>query len=232
MASRSVIGPFAVTTHDWRWTQWISLFVMAILWPLGLFGQETCKYAILKRRRARQRIKPRDQGELVHRAKALLRATVTRPLNMLLVEPIVTFFSLYLAFDIALCYSFFSSYGYVFSTVYGLTPESQGLIFLGMAVGYVVGGITIALVDLWSRAKMRVKIQQGKESNGKQPEDGLYNAMMGSVALPASLFWFAWSARPSVHWISPVIASAVFGWADILIYVSPTRMCPAHLLCP
>jgi hypothetical protein len=35
-----------------------------------------------------------------------------------------------------------------------------------------------------------------------------------------SLFWFAWSARPSTHWISPVLAGVPFAWGNVCIFIS------------
>ena len=32
------------------------------------------------------------------------------------------------------------------------------------------------------------------------------------------LFWFAWTARPDVHWISPVVAEGFFSCGNLLIF--------------
>ena len=52
------------------------------------------------------------------------------------------------------------------------------------------------------------------------PERLLWPALFGSVALPLSFFWFAWSARVDVHWICPIIALGLFSWGNNLLYVS------------
>lgn len=36
----------------------------------------------------------------------------------------------------------------------------------------------------------------------------------------ASSFRFAWSARPSVHWIAPILAGIPFGWGNVCLFVS------------
>lgn len=51
------------------------------------------------------------------------------------------------------------------------------------------------------------------------PEERLYAGMMGSVAIPISLFWFGWTSRASVHWIVPILSGVPFGWGLILIFV-------------
>jgi hypothetical protein len=39
-----------------------------------------------------------------------------------------------------------------------------------------------------------------------------------SVAI--GLFWFAWTARHDVHWISPVLAAIPFAWGNLCIFIS------------
>lgn len=46
--------------------------------------------------------------------------------------------------------------------------------------------------------------------------------MIGSVLLPISLFWFAWTAQKDVHWITPIIATVPFGCGNLLVYVGYT----------
>lgn len=47
--------------------------------------------------------------------------------------------------------------------------------------------------------------------------------MMGSIALPISLFWFGWTARHDIHWIVPLLAGMPFGWGLILLFVGITN---------
>jgi len=52
------------------------------------------------------------------------------------------------------------------------------------------------------------------------PEKRLYAAMLGSVGLPMGLFWFAWTARKDVHWISPILATIPFAWGNLCVFTS------------
>ena len=52
------------------------------------------------------------------------------------------------------------------------------------------------------------------------PEHRLYQAMLGSIGIPIGLFWFAWTARQGVHWISPILASIPFAWGNISVFQS------------
>ena len=91
-----------------------------------------------------------------------------------------------------------------------------GLAFLGLAVGCVFGLCLIIAYDV-CLYKPQVRVQGPSQV---PPEQRLYMAMIGACCLPTSLFWFGWSARPSVHWISPIAAEALFGCGNLLVFVA------------
>ena len=51
------------------------------------------------------------------------------------------------------------------------------------------------------------------------PEPRLYPSMLGSLILPAGLFFFAWTARFSIHWMVPIVAQGITILGSILAYV-------------
>jgi hypothetical protein len=51
------------------------------------------------------------------------------------------------------------------------------------------------------------------------PEQLLWPAMLGSLALPISFFWFGWSIQARIHWICPTFALGLFSWGNNLLYV-------------
>ena len=50
------------------------------------------------------------------------------------------------------------------------------------------------------------------------PEKRLPAACVGSFFLPVCMFWFGWTAKASVHWISPIIASSFFSIGALLLF--------------
>jgi hypothetical protein len=44
--------------------------------------------------------------------------------------------------------------------------------------------------------------------------------MIGSIALPVGLFWFAWTNYPSIHWSVSIIGTAPFGFGMVLVFLS------------
>ncbi|KAL8789903.1 MAG: hypothetical protein Q9195_006613 [Heterodermia aff. obscurata] len=81
--------------------------------------------------------------------------------------------------------------------------------------------LTVTLVRpvMIYRKEYEKSLQQGK-AGVVAPEHRLYAAMLGSLGPPVGLFWFAWTSRSDVHWISPILASIPFGWGNLMVFVS------------
>jgi hypothetical protein len=138
---------------------------------------------------------------------------------MLFFEPIVTFICLYVACEFGTLFSFFAGVPYTFATVYGFSIDDAGLLFLAIVIGSLLGLVTIVLCDLFLYRKQASRYA----SNKIPPEYRLYPALLGSVGLPVGLFWFAWSARPDIHWLSPAAAIVPFAWGNLCIFISTVQ---------
>ncbi|KAK4493737.1 hypothetical protein PRZ48_014922 [Zasmidium cellare] len=216
-----LIGGFVVENVDWRWTQWVMLFGLAGVFAITLFMKETYKLTILKARAKRLGIQgpaepQRTRAEFV---AYFAKKTLSRPVHMVLTEPIVTLFDIYTAFTFGLLNAFFAAFSWVFQNTYGFDLGSTGLTYLGQAVGSIVGLAIILYYSQYRWAEETRKLVE-VDTEAKFPsERKLIIAKIGAPMLPASLFWFGWTARPSVHWISPVIAEAFFSCGNLLIFV-------------
>lgn len=208
-----LIGGFVVQEKGWRWTAWVVLMMAAIFHPCALFLRESYKTIILQERARKMGIEV-GKGDGWVKLRTLVTSTIVRPVHMLLTEPLVGVLCLYTGFQFALLYTFVVASPWVFETVYGFSLGAQGLSFLGLVVGCLVAPAILITVD--RRVKRRVPVQQDGSFN---PERKLYTALYGSLVLPVALFWFGWTARPSIHWISPIIAQGTALLGSILIYV-------------
>lgn len=142
---------------------------------------------------------------------------------MLFTEPIVTFFDVYIAFNFGLLDAFFAAFSYVFETVYGFDIGSTRLTFLGQAVGSFIGLIIMLCIYRFYWTKEAHHKAKKTEVNGKMsPDKRLVIAMMGASLIPISLFWFGWTAKPSIYWISPVATEAIFSCGNILVFTCAT----------
>lgn len=213
-----LIGGFALQQRgSWRWLMWVSLLVSGPVYGLVLCSSETSKKELLRRRAKSRGLPGPPKPPPAAALKALIVITLFRPLKMLFTEPIVALISLYNAFSFAVLFAFFAAYPYVFEKVYGFTIDQVGLAFIGILIGTLLALLTFVIIDKTVYAKIKMKCEPGTIP---PPEERLYSSMLGSFGIPVALFWFAWSARADVHWISPILAGVPFGWGMCALFVS------------
>ena len=190
---------------------------------------ETYEPVLLRRRARRLR---RETGnkklwalmERHRRSKAeTLRWSIVRPFQLLTLEPMCLNLCLYSALLLGLVYLFFGAFAVVFQTNHDFELHEVGLSFLGMLVGMMFG---VATDPLWHRQYkrlIRAREAAGGEPGGNEPEYRLPPAVAGAVLVPVGLFWFGWTTYRSVHWIVPILGSAVFGMGcEVLFFLSPS----------
>lgn len=128
-------------------------------------------------------------------------------------------FAIYVSFNFAVLFGFLAAVPLVFTTVYGFSDAESGLPFLAIAIGCVLSVPTLFLIDkTMYQKRYSTAISQGHK--GLAPEYRLYGAMIGSIGIPISLFWFAWTAQKHVHWIVPIIGLVPFAWGNFSVFLS------------
>lgn len=218
---RPVVGGFAAQYKGWRWTNWCMLFIAVPVYALSLGISETYKNTILQRRAKHLGLPPPPKAGPTGLAAArfLLTVTLLRPLYMLFTEPMVGFLSLYTAFTFAVLFAFFEAFPIVYGGVYGFSTSQTGLTFVAIGLGVALAVVTAIIADttLYQRHHRR---NAAAGLSLVAPEHRLYSAMLGSLGVPVGLFWFAWTAKKDVHWISSVLATIPFAWGNLSIFVS------------
>ncbi|KAF3931922.1 hypothetical protein ABW20_dc0100804 [Dactylellina cionopaga] len=193
-----VFGGLISYNRTWRWTMWLVLLIGGplYLWFMP-FMKETYKPVILKKRAiARgQTLPPQPTG--AEALKKVLLITLLRPVHMLFTEPIVIALSLYTAFTFGVLFLFFAAIPYSFGTQYHFDRRESGLVFISSVVGILLGAITFGAIDrtIYKR-RYDHAIANGKKVS---VELRLISAMVGSFALPLSLFWFAWTFASATY---------------------------------
>lgn len=148
-------------------------------------------------------------GDLVTRSPIReLRSTLLRPFQLLFLEPMCLCLDVYSAILLGILYLFFQAFDLVFRTTHGFNLWQIGLTFLGLIFGMIGAACTS---PIW--LKVRRRLASAREDSGVavEPEYRLPPAILGGFLIPAGLFWFGWTINSSVHWIVPVLGSAVFG---------------------
>ena len=82
----------------------------------------------------------------------------------------------------------------------------------------MVGQLLSMFFYIFMELKYQKKIARNPAK--AKPEAPLDPALIGSVLLPIGLFWSAWSTYLMVHWIVSVLGGAVFGFGQVLLFIS------------
>jgi hypothetical protein len=196
------------------------LFAGVPIYLACLFQQETSKKIILQRRAKKFNLPPPHDPIPPgwKRVKFLLDVTLFRAMKMLLTEPIVAYFSIYSAFNFAVLFGFFACEPYVYSNTYDFSIGEAGLVFLATGIGCLLA--TYLFVEINKRTYVRQALDRMEKNDPRPvpPEERLYPAMFGCFLVPTGLFWFAWTARPNIHWIVPTLSFIVFNCGNLMVF--------------
>ncbi|KAG8865398.1 hypothetical protein FRB96_000288 [Tulasnella sp. 330] len=217
-AGALVMAPVEMNSKlGWRWIQWISIMIGTLIWTALFLAMKETRSAVLLTRIAKDLRK--TTGDQRYRARAederpplkdLIIISLTRPMWLLISEPLVTAFSLWIGFAWGVLYGLVESIPYVFQTLYGFNQVQIGLVFLAIMFGSVLGFVG----NLWQE-----KVYT-KYFPTKGPEARLYGACAAGVLFPVGCFIYAWTSFSHVHWIAPVIGITIVSWGIFIIYLS------------
>lgn len=218
------LGPIfsSLMTHSsdvaWRWPLWFCVIVESIILLVDTFFlDETYVPVLLTHKAQRLRLEtrnwalhaphednPLDLNDFAHRQ-------LIRPIAML-ATPISFFIALFVSYVYGLLYILVTTIPYTFEVSRGWSGVVTTLPMLAIFVGVLFG----AACNIWSsRRYARILVK----SQGKLvPEERLYAMMMFAWLMPAGFFVFAWTSRPSVHWIVPCIGLSMIGAGNFVIF--------------
>ncbi|KAH7145418.1 major facilitator superfamily domain-containing protein [Dactylonectria estremocensis] len=219
-----LIGGFINYNVDWRWTYYVlAIWAFALWWCIFFLVPETYHPILLKMKARRLRKEKKDDRffapiEKVKRSvwRAIAISSL-RPFQLLAFEPMCLSLSLFSALLLGILYLFFGTFPLIFGTTYDFNQWQSGLAFIGIMICMLFG---VATDPIWRRIRADLINKHDRETgveNSSEPEFRLPPAILGSLLVPIGLFMFAWSARPWVHWIVPIIGSAIFGAGNALI---------------
>ncbi|KAI0831924.1 MFS general substrate transporter [Trametes gibbosa] len=202
---------------EWRWIQWIhviwtGIFVVAV--PICM--KETRSGVLLTRLAQKLR---KDTGNHHYRARVederaslrtLIYISCTRPIYLLLTEPVVAAFSLWVGFAWGILYVLVESIAPAFRTIHHFNTGQTGTVFVTMIIGGIVG----LVMQLFQERLY------AKHSAKRGPEARLFGACAAAILFPSGILIYAWCTFESVHWIGMAIGIFVIMTALFVLYVA------------
>ncbi|KAN0104562.1 MFS general substrate transporter [Hyaloscypha variabilis] len=208
------VGPMTsaaiIQHHSWRWTFWVAAILVGITTICSFLIPETYHPQIIRSRAKKLGLTLPSRGT----NSSVFLTAVGRPLHMMFVEPIIFPTALVLSVAQSVVFAYYVGYALLFERVYGFSQYKVGMAFGPLVVGSLLAIPVVALFDKLTYQKARTEaLRLGKKV---APEKRLYPAMLGSITLPISLFWLAWTGKKEIHYIVPILSGALFGFSYVL----------------
>ena len=186
---------------------------------LGVFFlKESYAPVILESRR---QVREKDEGGTYRLPKgyeddrpfwAKLTTAMKRPLKILFMQPIVLTMAIYQAITFATVYTLYTNFQDIYSGIYGFNTTQVGLMYLGPGIGFL-----LAVWFIVPRIDTVYNVLTRRNNGKEKPEFRLPIANIGSVMIPSSLFWFAWTIESRQHWFITILSTVFFGIGQVAV---------------
>ena len=216
------IGGFIQTSYlGWRWNLYLPGIMGACALILNVvFLKESYAPVVLVSKAAELRRRTKNWGihakqeEVEVDLRELVTKNFSRPIRLLISEPIILLVTIYMSFIYGLLYCFLTAYPLVFQGVHHIKPGVAGLPFFGMVVGiFLVAGFII----LDNKRYIRKLTANG---GIPVPEWRLPPVILGGALFAIGLFWFGWTGyKESIHWIAPTLSGLFTGFGLLAIFI-------------
>lgn len=137
---------------------------------------------------------------------------MSRPIRLILTQPIIQLMSLYLAYNFGILFIVLSTFATLWTSHYHQSVSISGLHYIALAIGYTIAAqVGAPLTDrIWAHLKSK------SPTGTTAPEFRVPLMIPGAILIPLGLFWYGWSAEARVFWLVPDIGIGVFGCGIIL----------------
>ena len=143
-----------------------------------------------------------------------IRFITTMALKIMVTEPIVAFLAIYNGFAYGLLFLYLDG-------VFAVFVVNNGLSFLGASLTYLNFVVAVTIMFMFMPIQTYLfKRDRMKRGGQGRPEARLLTSLVGVWGFPLSLFWFAFTSDGSTSYWSPVVAGAVLGFSNPLLYLS------------
>ncbi|KAJ5832113.1 MFS multidrug transporter [Penicillium riverlandense] len=231
-----ILGPIisgCAVQYGWRWVFRIDVILSGSCWIGLLFMPETFSPVILKKKAAKLRKQTGSNSyfsrqELKNASwRDTMLPILTRPIMMLISEPIILSTAIYISLAYSLVFFFFQAYPIIYEGTYGFDVQTTSFIYIPIGIGAASSGLVTFYYDtIYEKAKKR-----GKEWTSSPELHRLPLSCLAGPAMAIALFWLAWSAKPNIHWAVPVLSGLLFGFGYQLVFISLLTHLAKYLWC-
>lgn len=218
-----IIGGFISHSYlGWRWTEYITGIMGACYTILIIFVYEESHHPIILAHKAEELRRRTDNWGIraAHEEfnlsfKEILENNVSRPMVLLVTEPIILLVTVYVSFVYGVLYLCLTAYPIIFAEGYKWTGGVVYLPYIAIVLGEVLGA-------LWVLYCEKDYIRQVKANDGMPvPEARLVAMLPAAVIFPTGLLWLCISGYyyERVHWMAPTASGVFIGFGIFAIFL-------------
>ncbi|KAJ9477844.1 putative drug/proton antiporter YHK8 (putative) [Pseudozyma hubeiensis] len=212
-----LVGAFVNERAGWQWNLRHQAIFIAVVTVLSvLFVPETDHPRLKRLHDAKYPARDvsdviDDKAKVSHASRAgsavrslgrAISRTLKQPFHWLYTDRVVLVISIYTSLLYAIIYDFFVIIPLAFASIRGFRPESIGLVYITLFLGFSIAACNYLFVQ--EAINRRIRTKTGKQM--LPPETSLIHAIYGCSLAPVGLFLFAWTVPfTHVHWIVPAI---------------------------
>ncbi|KAF7309402.1 MFS domain-containing protein [Mycena indigotica] len=202
---------------EWRWIQYIHMILSALCGILFLVTMRETRSSVLLSRRAEKIRKETGDNRYIacgeeRSLRTLIYISCTRPIYLLVKEPVVASFSIWISFVWGVYYILLASTPNILRNIHHFSSGLVGTAYLSLIFGVVLGFLASIFQDRLYRQRVAKR----------GPEARLYFACASATVFPVGMGIFAAACNTShvVPWIVMAIGIAICVWAVFGVYVS------------
>lgn len=214
-----VIGGLATQKLSWRWIFYIVSILQAAVTVTSIWTYEETYTPILLARKAKaMRESTGDQrwhslstnrGE---RATMHILHNLSRPIRLLLLNPVLQITTFYKAFDYGILYLVLSTFATVWQERYGQSLTTSGLNY----IAFVVGELTAASIGSILTDRIWKRLTE-KRDNNEAPEYRVPLMLPGALIMASGLLMYGWSAQTRSFWFILDVGVGMVGCGLLLV---------------
>ncbi|GAA5828309.1 hypothetical protein JCM5353_003296 [Sporobolomyces roseus] len=221
-ATGPLVSNWLAFKTDWHYIYWLQMGTNGLVFLYVLFFFKEPRGEVILRKRCKQLAKETGRPHYVEGADSdeegwlqMLKVSLSRPLLFLFTEPIVTALSLAIGFVWGEVFLAIGAVSHVFAENYGFNQGTSHTVLICGFIGAAIGTLTNIFIQ--DPMYKRAVVNGGGRA---KPEVRLYSAGVGSILFSVSLFCFAWTARPWIHWFVPCIFVTGINVGSYVMYLA------------
>ncbi|SMR44216.1 unnamed protein product [Zymoseptoria tritici ST99CH_1A5] len=222
-----IMGAFITRHLSWRWSFWVVSIASCVFQMIGwiLLRETHTPYISSISSADEQEVNP---TKIARHLLDDLHAAFLRPIKIFYLHATTQLLALYAAFTYAIVFLSFVSFHSIWVDSYHQRSDLASLNFIALAVGEIVGSISIRPFNEYMYARLSASSSTNQEKAGEtkqspppspdvHPEFRVPALLFGAILLPTGLLLFGWSASHTLFPLIPNLGVAIYAAGEVIV---------------